>query len=117
MVSEWPVPISVKEVRSFLGLAGYYRRFVKNYAYIASPLNPLMKKDQPFTWSDETQETFEALKRALTSPPVLAMPNDTGKFVLTQTLVIRPLEPFSHRSKMVTRRSSHMRVDLSTNEK
>ena len=82
MVSEWPVPTTVKEVRSFLGLAGYYRRFVKGYASIATPLNRLMKKDQPFTWTDEAQEAFEALKRALTSPPVLAMPNDTGEFIL-----------------------------------
>jgi len=82
MVSEWPVPVSVKEVRSLLGLAGYYRRFVKNYASIAAPLHCLTKKDQPFIWTEETQKAFEALKEVLTSPPVLAMPNDTGEFVL-----------------------------------
>jgi len=82
MVSEWPVPTTVKEVRSFLGLAGYYRRFVKNYAIISTPLNHLMRKDQPFEWSDEAQEAFETLKNALTSSPVLAMPNDTGEFIL-----------------------------------
>ena len=85
MVSEWPVPVSVKEVRSFLGLTGYYRRFVKNYASIAAPLHTLTKKDQPFVWTElteETQEAFEALKEALTSPSVFAMPNDTGEFVL-----------------------------------
>ena len=82
LVSEWPVPTSVKEVRSFLGLAGYYRRFVKGYATIATPLNHLMKKDQPFEWTDKTQEAFETLKNALTSSPVLAMPNDRGEFVL-----------------------------------
>ena len=54
MVSESSVPTSVKEVRSFLGLTGYYRHSVKDYAYIAIPLNRLMKKDQPFIWTDET---------------------------------------------------------------
>ena len=82
LVSEWPVPTLVKEVRSFLGLAGYYHRFVKGYATIATPLNHLMKKDQPFEWTDKTQEAFETLKNALTSSPVLAMPNDSGEFVL-----------------------------------
>ena len=82
MVSEWPVPVLIKEVRSFLGLTGYYRRFVRNYAAIAAPLHFLTKKDQPFMWTEETQEAFDALKEALTSPPILAMPNDTGEFVL-----------------------------------
>ena len=82
LVSKWPVPASIKEVRSFLGLTGYYRRFVKNYATIAAPLHFLTKKDQPFVWTEETQKAFEALKEALTSPPILAMPNDTGEFVL-----------------------------------
>jgi len=65
LVSEWPVTENVRDVRSFLGLAGYYRRFVKGYATIATPLNKLMKKDQPFEWSDEAQEAFETLKDAL----------------------------------------------------
>ena len=81
-VTEWPVPVSVKEVRSFLGLAGYYRRFVKGYASIAAPLHALTKKEQPFVWTDKTQTAFEMLRDALTSPPILAMPNDTGDFVL-----------------------------------
>ena len=81
-VSEWPVPTSVKEVRSFLGLAGYYRRFVKAYASIAAPLHDLTKKDRSFVWTDETQLAFETLRSALTSPPVLAMPLDIGDFIL-----------------------------------
>jgi len=81
-VTEWPVPNSVKEVRSFLGLAGYYRRFVKDYAEIAAPLHALTKKDQKFMWTQETQEAFELLRNALTSPPVLAMPRDVGEIIL-----------------------------------
>ena len=82
VVSEWPIPTSVKEVRSFLGLAGYYRRFVKGYAGIAAPLHALTKKDQPFVWSADTQAAFETLREALTSPPILAMPNDSGELIL-----------------------------------
>jgi len=82
VVSEWPVPTSTKEVRSFLGLAGYYRRFVKDYAGIAAPLHALTRKNQPFVWTAETMTAFETLREALTSPPILAMPNDTGEFIL-----------------------------------
>jgi len=81
-VSEWPVPTSVKEVRSFLGLTGYYRRFVKGYATIAAPLHQLTKKDSTFVWTPETQTAFETLRDALTTPPVLAMPTDEGEFIL-----------------------------------
>jgi len=81
-VMEWPVPVSVKDVRSFLGLTGYYRRFVKGYASIAAPLHALTKKDQAFKWTEETQVAFETLRKVLTSPPILAMPDDHGEFVL-----------------------------------
>ena len=81
-VSEWPVPSSVKELRSFLGLAGYYRRFVQDFASIAAPLHALTRKDHAFVWTDVTQSAFETLKDALTSPPILAMPNDTDEFIL-----------------------------------
>ena len=82
VVAEWPVPSSVKEVRSFLGLAGYYRRFVKGFADIAAPLHALIKKNQSFHWSDEMQVSFITLRNALISPPVLAMPNDSDPFLL-----------------------------------
>jgi len=82
VVTEWPVPRSVKEMRSFLGLAGYYRRFVKGFADIVAPLHALTKKDQPFLWTNGTQKAFEMLKKALISPPILAMPNDVDTFIL-----------------------------------
>ena len=61
----WPVPTSVKEVRSFLGLAGYYSRFIRDYAEKAAPLHALTKKNQRFQWTHETQRAFELLKQAL----------------------------------------------------
>ena len=81
-VADWPVPTSVSEVRSFLGLCGYYRRFVRDFATIAAPLNALTRKNAKFVWSSDAQRSFEALKVALTSPPVLAMPQDQGEFIL-----------------------------------
>ena len=81
-VQEWPVPRSTREVRAFLGLAGYYRRFVPRFAAIASPLHALVGKGGSFTWSEEAQRSFDQLKSALTSPPILAMPMDSGGFIL-----------------------------------
>ena len=79
---EWPLPTSVTEVRSFLGLARYYRRFVRDFSKLAKPMNALTQKNHRFEWTDEAQRSFEALKAALTSPPILAMPNDDGEFTL-----------------------------------
>jgi len=81
-VAEWLVPASLKELRSFLGLASYYRRFVRNFADIAAPLHALTKKDQPFVWTFATQNAFESLRDALTPQPILAMRNDWDSFIL-----------------------------------
>jgi len=81
-VAEWPVPTSVTEVRAFLGLASYYRRFVRDFSKLAGPLNALLQKGHNFEWTEEAQQSFEALKSALTSPPVLAIPCDEGAFTL-----------------------------------
>ena len=81
-VVEWPVPTNVRQVRSFIGLASYYRRFVRDFVKTAAPLHALMKKNQRFSWGVKQQQSFEELKIALTTPPILAMPNDTGEFVL-----------------------------------
>jgi len=81
-VSEWPVPTNIREVRAFIGLASYYRRFVQDFATIAAPLHALTKGNQRLSWGEKEQEAFENLKAALTSPPILAMPRDTGEFIL-----------------------------------
>ena len=60
-VAEWTIPTSVKEARSFLGLASYYRRFIRGFASTAAPVHALTQKDRTFEWTDATQEAFEAL--------------------------------------------------------
>jgi hypothetical protein len=81
-ITEWPTPENLRDVRAFVGLASYYRRFVKDFAKTTAPLHDLMKKGQKFTWSNEAHSAFEQLKRALTSPPILAMPTGAGEFLL-----------------------------------
>ena len=83
-VASWPVPTSVSEVRRFVSLYSYCRRFVKDFAKVAAPLYELTKKNAKFMWSDRAQEAFESLKLALTTPPILAIPNDEGEFYLSR---------------------------------
>ncbi|KAL0332872.1 UNVERIFIED_CONTAM: Transposon Tf2-11 polyprotein [Sesamum calycinum] len=79
---EWEPPKNVSEVRSFLGLAGYYRRFVKDFSVVAKPLTNLLKKNAPFNWNDKCAQSFEELKKRLTSAPILALPSGDGGYVL-----------------------------------
>ncbi|GJR49936.1 putative reverse transcriptase domain-containing protein [Tanacetum coccineum] len=72
--------ITVTEVRSFLGLAGYYRHFVEGFSRLALPLTQLMRKGEKFVWTDERQESFEELKRRLVSAPILTLPSGSGGF-------------------------------------
>ncbi|KAA3460507.1 retrotransposon protein [Gossypium australe] len=77
-VLDWKPPRSVAGIRSFLGLAGYYRRFVEGFSLIAAPLTKLLRKEVPFVWGDKQHESFEKLKRVLTEAPVLIQP-EAGK--------------------------------------
>ncbi|XP_021717906.1 uncharacterized protein LOC110685687 [Chenopodium quinoa] len=80
-VSSWLIPANVKELKSFLGLTGYYRKFFKSYAIICKPLTEKLKKNG-FAWSNQAQKAFEDLKSALVSAPVLAIPNFEKQFIL-----------------------------------
>jgi hypothetical protein len=82
IAKDWPRPRSLHEVRWFLGLASYYRRFVAQFADIAGPLHLLTNKRQPFVWGEAQEEAFRSLKRLLTSTPVLASPIDDAGYVL-----------------------------------
>ncbi len=89
-VQKSPTPKSVENVRPFLGLPGYYRTFVKNFASIASPLTCLLKKDVPFLWNDAQQHSFTTLKDALTHAPVLAFPDYKLHFTMcTDAFAVR----------------------------
>jgi len=77
-VVKWESPKSATEIRSFVGLAGYYRRFIEGFSKIVAPLTLLTRKDQPFTWTDKCEESFQELKRRLTSAPILVI-LDVGK--------------------------------------
>ena len=74
-ITEWPRPTTVTEVRSFLGLAGYYRRFVKDFSRIAVLLTRLTQKSVKFVWTDRCEEHFLQLKDLLTSAPILTLPS------------------------------------------
>ena len=75
-------PKTVKQVRSFLGLSSYCRRFVENFSKIAKPLTNLLHKGVKFDWIDKCQESFQALKDKLTSAPVLSAPDSCKDFVI-----------------------------------
>ncbi|KAL5573844.1 hypothetical protein UlMin_023441 [Ulmus minor] len=73
-VSNWPRPTTVTEIRGFLGMAGYYRRFVEGFSRIAGPLTMLTRKNVRFIWTEDCEKSFQELKKRLTIAPVLAIP-------------------------------------------
>ena len=80
-IKQWPTPTSSKQLHSFLGLASYYRKFIRHFAMIAAPLTDLLKKEA-FKWNELSQQAFWTLKTALTQAPVLALPDFSKPFVL-----------------------------------
>ena len=79
-VLSWPEPKNAKDVRKFLGLANYYRRFIKGFAQVARPMNILTRKDIKWRWEGEEQTAFDKLKRIFMTRPVLAAPDLDKEF-------------------------------------
>jgi hypothetical protein len=79
-IEQWPTPQNIKELRSFLGLAGYYRKFVKHFGLISKPLTELLKKNSIFAWTSIHEEAFSVLKQSLVQAPVLALPDFNKQF-------------------------------------
>jgi hypothetical protein len=85
-IMEWPAPTNVPEVRNFMGLAGYYRRFVKGFSKIANPVTKLQKKNKKFVWNEKCMEAFWRLKELLTTTPIQKVPDmDVDFLVCTDT--------------------------------
>ena len=81
-IVNWPVPRTVREVRGFLGLGNYYRKFIKGYSEKMRPLTKLTKKEVPFEWKEECERAFQFLKEALTGPEIMLLPTDEGLYIL-----------------------------------
>jgi len=82
VISGWPRPKSHKHVKFFVGMANYHRRFIHRYSQRSAPLRNLLSKDVPFTWGEEQEKSFQDLKQALISPPILLFPNSSRPFHL-----------------------------------
>ena len=82
-VVQWPVPRNAKDVQTFLGITGYYARFVHSYAGLAAPLGEQLNKECTWQWIEREQLAFEGLKIALTMAPVLVYPDYTHPFLFT----------------------------------
>ena len=81
-IADWPTPLTVKDVRSFLGFCNFYRVFIKNFSDIAYPLNNLMRKNEQFIWTDKRNNAFLELKRICSNYPILHTPDWTKQFVM-----------------------------------
>ena len=80
-VMNWPKPSTLKALRGFLGLTGYYRKFIQNFGKIFGPLTKMLKKNS-FSWTPATETTFKKLKEAMTKAPVLVLPHFSKKFII-----------------------------------
>jgi hypothetical protein len=82
VVAEWNRPTTVTEIRSFLGMAGYYRRFIMDFSKLAAPLTRLTRKGEKFEWTEKCEENFQELKNRLSTAPVLALPIAGEEFTI-----------------------------------
>jgi hypothetical protein len=81
-VLDWPTPKNVKEVRGFLGMAGYYRRFIEGFSKIVGPMIDLLRKNIPFIWDEKCEKSFQELKNKLTTSPPVAVPEPGKDYIV-----------------------------------
>ena len=81
-IEEWPTPTSVTDIRSFLGLSGYYQKFIENFSRIACPMITLQKKENNFLWMTKCEESFQKLKQVLTTSSILQIVDPNGDFIV-----------------------------------
>jgi LPS O-antigen subunit length determinant protein (WzzB/FepE family) len=81
-VTKWEQPLNVTDIRTFLGMAGYYRRFIENISKISKPMTELLKNNTKFEWSEACEKGFQELKKRLTTAPVLTLPDINKDFVV-----------------------------------
>lgn len=81
-IKAWPTPENIFDVRSFLWISSYYRKYIQNFSTIAFPLTQLIRKNQKFAWTDNCMNSFLILKHALVSAPILSYPTRNDKFIL-----------------------------------
>lgn len=81
-IRNWPRPLTLMAIRSFLGLAGYYQRLMNGFSSIASPLTKLIQKKEKFVWTNEYERSFQTLKDKLISCPILALPKGLEGFMV-----------------------------------
>ncbi|KAJ8556930.1 hypothetical protein ON010_g9037 [Phytophthora cinnamomi] len=82
-IVKWPTPVNQKQLQSFMGLGGYYRRIIRDYATLALPLGPLVKKEHVWSWGPEQTRVFEEIKSSLQQAPVLKLPDHEKRFIVT----------------------------------
>ena len=114
---QWPVPTTFIELRAFLGLTGYYRKFVKHYGIIAKPLTAILRHKE-FMWSDQAQQAFQTLKQAMTSTPVLALPDFQAQFTVETdacfdgvgAVLMQQGQPIAYLSKALSSKHQHLSI-------
>lgn len=117
----WPQPTTIKQLRAFLGLTGYYRRFVRHYGIISKPLCRLLQKEAEFVWDEKAEKAFQSLKSAMSTTPVLTLPDFAKPFVIETdacevgmgAVLMQDKRPIAYFSKALSGRN----LNLSTYEK
>ena len=81
-IEEWPVPKDITNIQSFMGITGYYQRFIEGFSRIANPKTSLQKKGKKFEWSQKCEDSFKKLKTLLTTTPILRIPRPNKDFIV-----------------------------------